>query len=74
MTNSALARRISGVNLNHQDHEASHREEIKEMKNMFESCMRDMFSKHQETMDELKQEMRDLKERVTSENHSQKEI
>ena len=44
------------------------------MKNMFESCMRDMFSKHQETMDELKQEMRDLKEKVTSENHSQKEI
>lgn len=53
--------------------EQAHKEEIKEMKHMFESMMRDMYSKHQETMNELKQEMRDLKEKISSENFSERE-
>lgn len=44
------------------------------MKQMFETLLRDMCNKHQETMDELKQEMRDLKERVTSEHYSEREL
>lgn len=39
VTNSALARRISMAN---NDIESVHREEIKEIKNMFESMMKDM--------------------------------